>query len=169
MKLKPLKGLNAKLNAAKHGMNSKGLLPWEDPQEFEDLSNRWRAELKPRGMILEAGLDAIVMTQWKKLRNARSLPLYVACDPFGREVARHPGNWVENAQRLVNERDAKLSKLADFSATLLKVPESAPDTKRLRKAAEKIAKSNGANCHSIRDHRAILLGSRRSNAQAGRS
>jgi hypothetical protein len=90
-------------------------------------------------MILEAGLNAIVTTQWKELRNARSLPLYVACDPFGREVARHPGKWVETAQRLVNERAAKLSKLADFSAILLKVPESAPDAKRLRKATEKIA------------------------------
>ena len=61
MKLKPLKGLNAKLNAAKHGMNSKGLLPWEDPQEFEDLCKKWRDELKPSNMILEEAMNVIIM------------------------------------------------------------------------------------------------------------
>jgi hypothetical protein len=62
-----------RLNAFRHGLLSRDVvLPGEDPDAFEDLSNQVRANLSPMGPIEEALVYQVVNAMWRLRRSARA-------------------------------------------------------------------------------------------------
>ena len=132
-------------NALKHGVSSRhGSLPWENPDDYASLEAQWRPELRPHGPVLEDLFAGIVRNRWLRQRNSQAMALFVACHPFGLAVAEAAGegDWVETAGQHVGDHNAKLITLVQTAESLKKqaaTAETAADSKRLIKAAEKYA------------------------------
>jgi hypothetical protein len=62
-----------RLNALRHGLLARdAVLPGEDPDAFEELWNRVRADLSPMGPIEELLADRVVNAMWRLRRLARA-------------------------------------------------------------------------------------------------
>jgi len=62
-----------RLNALRHGLLTRDVvLPGEDAEGFEDLSNQVRANLSPVGPIEEFLVDRVVNAMWRLQRLARA-------------------------------------------------------------------------------------------------
>src|SRR5262249_44602322 len=58
-----------KPNALKHGAYSSiGLLPWENPEDFEQLRHDLWGELQPEGPLQEECAETILFNRWRKMR-----------------------------------------------------------------------------------------------------
>ena len=80
-----------KPNALKHGAYSEiGLLPWEHPDEFQQLRREIWDELQPEGFLQEECAEDILHSKWRKrrLRTRRKLEAAAALDKVENQVFR---------------------------------------------------------------------------------
>jgi hypothetical protein len=74
-----------RFNAFRHGLLAQdAVLPGEDPDAFEDLWNRVRANLSPVGPIEEFLVDRVVNAMWTRISRAGELWLLRSNDRAGR-------------------------------------------------------------------------------------
>src|SRR6476469_4380528 len=89
----PAKG-SRKWNAMKHeAYSGTTLLPWESPQELDELRRAYWADLQPEGPLQEACVETIVISEWRKarVRFKRKLELEAALDKVeNRFLAEEP-------------------------------------------------------------------------------
>jgi hypothetical protein len=72
-----------KPNALKHGGFSRTeLMPWEDPNEFEELHRGLKEEFEPKGPLQEDCIYTILSCMWRKrrVREKRNLDTAAALD-----------------------------------------------------------------------------------------
>ena len=63
----------SRMNAVRHGLTAQSsVLPGEDPEQLEALSNSLTKQLKPRGVVQRIIAERIVSLAWKLRRVARA-------------------------------------------------------------------------------------------------
>ncbi|MGF6313424.1 hypothetical protein ABIB82_007576 [Bradyrhizobium sp. i1.8.4] len=97
-----------KPNALKHGAySSVELLPWEDPDAFQELSRAIWQEWRPEGPIEVDCVETIILCQWRKqrVRAKRKLDTAVALDKVQNRVfnERPPQVLLENELEVMKD------------------------------------------------------------------
>jgi hypothetical protein len=86
-----LRKANRKLNAMQHGACSRtdGLLPFEDPREYEALRDEYFTHFLPNSLTERECVDAVVRNRWARKRATRILQVFHDAHPFSRAVSAH--------------------------------------------------------------------------------
>ena len=121
------------LNAVKHGLTAQSsVLPGEDPEHLEALSNSFMKQLKPRGVVQRIIAERIVSITWKLRRVARAEEAVAremrargGEDRLGRKLNRFDGaSMLAESIRdkgecyLAEEHDTRLTRLTDYELKL---------------------------------------------------
>lgn len=97
-----------KPNALKHGGFSRAdLLPWEDPDEFEQLRRGLVEELQPDGPLEQDCVDTITSLQWRKRRVLAKRNFDIAAElarAENHELWEDPPPLFDTRQELLVER-----------------------------------------------------------------
>jgi hypothetical protein len=112
-------------NALIHGVYASDIiLPWESEDEFKELWDGIRSELKPQGTIEEEIVYDMAVIRWRRHRANRSVQLAVHQTPFAQEVEksgkkslgsirRHLSRLLREKQRVKREFEAALATLSE--------------------------------------------------------
>jgi len=144
---------SSKFNALVHGLYANDiLLPWESPEDFEELFQQLKDEFRPTGRAeVETVLD-IALTHWKKRNITRLFVLQIRKNPFTKEIVdsgKKSWGGVRNYVRAQAEMEGSLRAVIDGVCAGLVHELGRENKKTLRATDEEARQRHAANVERI--------------------
>jgi hypothetical protein len=122
-----MKKSERKLNAFRHGACSRadGLLPFEDPNDYEKLRAEYFSHFMPESLIETECVEAVVRNRWELKRAIRILQAFHDSQSFSRTISEHGGDLTAAVRDRVALQRRTLEELQEAANSVKKAAKQA--------------------------------------------